>query len=412
MPRAKKVRGVRCVAPGKYQVRVRFLSPETGKEVARFETLEGVTIAEAKARRDEIRVELEDALNGPPKPVDLTLRTYATSWLTSMLRSLGRATGIRYAGDLETHVLPLLGDLPLVELTGRDVRGWLAETAKKVKPNGKPYSGETVAGWYRVLHTVLNAAAADGVIPFNPASHIKPPRNLESGAAKQALTPEELGKVLCLARVHEPDYYAFLSVLALTGMRHGEAAGLRWEDVDETSGVIRIRRSATRGILGSTKTRKTRVVGLSPALQETLREHREALEREGHPGLDEGWMFPVYGKLPKDASPDAPRPAALRHHTALSKPLKRLLELAGIDKHVTVHGLRRSHVDVLRRLGVDAVVEHATVGHSSERMREHYSHVAFDERRHAAEGVARLVLSRSDASAAAVGGGAGDQNGS
>jgi integrase len=75
----------------------------------------------------------------------------------------------------------------------------------------------------------------------------------------------------------------------------------------------------------------------------------------------------------------------------LQKPLDRLLKIGGIDKRITPHGLRRSNVDALRRAGVDGVVEHAMVGHSSERMREHYSSVSLEERREAAERVAQAV---------------------
>jgi len=413
MPRAKKVRGVTRVAPGVFRVRVRALNPATGKEVSRFETLEGAPMAAAVARKAELLAELQEELRGPAKPEVQTFRTYATSWLDATLSSLAHYTGTRYASDLEAHILPQLGDKPVSEITGLDIRTWQAEAARKLKPNGQPYSAESVAGWFRIFHTVLNAAVADGVIPFNPAAHIRPVRSHAPEQRRLALTPAELGQVLALAREHEPAHHAFLATLALTGVRHGEAAALQWDDISEADGVIHIQRSATRGVVGVTKTRKTRVVGLSPALRDILRDHRRELIRQQHPGLAEGWVFPVLGKVPPGASPDTPPPVTLRYHTVLSKPLARLLKKAGITRHVSVHGLRRSHVDALRRVGVDAVVEHATVGHSGDRMREHYSHVGHDERRVAAEGVARLVLaSESSVPQSTVEGELRDANGS
>jgi integrase len=143
------------------------------------------------------------------------------------------------------------------------------------------------------------------------------------------------------------------------------------------------------------KTGRVRRVGLSTDLRDVLREHRQNLLREQHAGLAAGWVFPTYGKRPKGSRVGTPRPVALRHPSCLHKSLRKLLKLAEVKHHVTVHGLRRTHIDVLREAGVDPAVEHATVGHSSHRMREHYSTIRDDERRRAAEAVAqRLVPQR------------------
>ena len=393
MSRRNQVRGITRLAPGRYKVRVRATNPKTGKEVTRFETLEGVTLAVAAARKAELRQELLDELHGPPRPERVTLRTYATSWLASSLPNLTETTSKRYASDLEIHILPKLGDLFLDEVTGQDIRHWQAGAAMAEKADGGAYSPESVNGWFRILHTLLTAAVADGLIPFNPATHIKPIQDRRIDHDKDALTPTELRQVLALAKKHEPDHYAVMATLALTGARHGEVSALRWEDIDVGAGIIRIRRSATRGKVGRTKSGKIRVVGLSPVLQDILREQYNLLVEQNHPGLDAGWVFPTLGKLPKGAPRDDPRPVALRYHTALAKPLKRLMKRAGISKHCSAHSLRRSNVDALRLMGIDSVVEHATVGHSSERMRAHYSHVHEEERRQAAESVANLLFS-------------------
>jgi len=43
---------------------------------------------------------------------------------------------------------------------------------------------------------------------------------------------------------------------AMAGLRQGELLALRWEDVDWTAGLLRIRRSYSRGRLGTPKTRR------------------------------------------------------------------------------------------------------------------------------------------------------------
>jgi hypothetical protein len=65
---------------------------------------------------------------------------------------------------------------------------------------------------------------------------------------------------------------------------------------------------------------------------------------------------------------------------------------AGIEKRFTVHGLRYTFTDVVRRANVDAVVRRALTGH--------YSTVGRDEKRAAVAGVLRLVPpSKQDANA-------------
>ena len=48
---------------------------------------------------------------------------------------------------------------------------------------------------------------------------------------------------------------------------------------------------------------------------------------------------------------------------------------------MTIHGLRRTATDLLRRAAVDPVTAKAIIGHTTDRMREHYSTVGTDEAR-------------------------------
>jgi integrase len=59
---------------------------------------------------------------------------------------------------------------------------------------------------------------------------------------------------------------------------------------------------------------------------------------------------------------------------------------------LTSHGLRRTVTDLLRQAGVDPVVAKSLVGHTTDRMREHYSFVRPAEVRDAADRVAGLVF--------------------
>jgi integrase len=57
-------------------------------------------------------------------------------------------------------------------------------------------------------------------------------------------------------------------------MRRGELLALRWRDVDWDAGLIRVRRTYTRGQFGTPKTRRSsRAVPLADRLGNELRGH-------------------------------------------------------------------------------------------------------------------------------------------
>jgi integrase len=89
---------------------------------------------------------------------------------------------------------------------------------------------------------------------------------------------------------------------------------------------------------------------------------------EQHPGLEHGWVF----------ANGAGKPFG---NGALVVKNRAVLKHAGISKHLTLHGLRRTATDLLRRAAVDPVTAKAIIGHTTDRMREHYSTVGSDEAR-------------------------------
>jgi integrase len=81
----------------------------------------------------------------------------------------------------------------------------------------------------------------------------------------------------------------------------------------------------------------------------------------------------------------------LRTANSLDVAFAKCKETAGITKRFTVHGLRYTFTDLVRRANVDAVVRRALTGHVTEEMQRHYSTVGLDEKRAAIAGVLRLV---------------------
>ncbi|HEX7479414.1 MAG TPA: site-specific integrase, partial [Polyangiales bacterium] len=166
---------------------------------------------------------------------------------------------------------------------------------------------------------------------------------------------------------------------ALTGLRWGEASALKWEDYNEQTRVLQIRRSVCeRELRPLTKTRKARIVGVPEILVGVLRRHREELVAEQHKGLSSGLMFPSRKGTPLSGG-------------RISDALVRGRTDAGITKRFTSHGFRRTLTDLLRNAQVDPVVAAGLTGHETERMRRHYSTVRAGEAVDAGDRVVRLL---------------------
>ena len=223
-----------------------------------------------------------------------------------------------------------------------------------------------------------------------------------------ALSPEQLAAFLEAMRRHYPQHHGLVVLLAFTGLRFCHASALRWEDWDEEAHVIRIVRKHVRGEVGpiSRKKRAPKEYPIEPELAEVLRQHRrrlssekaEELRKQGLRVLDErkldgdGWMFPS-------------NKGTLRTPNSLDRAWAKCLARAGIDKRFTVHGLRYTFTDLVRRANVDAVVRRALTGHVTEEMQRRYSTVGLDEKREAIAGVIRMVPPERPSDAVCDGGG-------
>lgn len=376
----------RLVAPGLwkldtdlYEMRVRGLCPHSGKMRARYLTNFRGTFAEAMAERERLHGELTGRLAAPTERE--LLSDFARSWMSTRLArgDWRETTARRYAEALDLHVLPRFGAVFVDALTPRDIERALAEWAAT-------YQRSTVNGWLRVLRTMLNDAVASGLITTNPAVRVRALRERcdEEGDEDDwtnALAPSELDPYLRGFRAQYPEHFALIVTLVLTGLRWGEATALKWEDIEaaEPVGVLRIRRSQVRAVVrNTTKTGKRRIVPFPVELAELLREHRRKLVEDQHPGLQAGWVFPNGAGHP-------------RANGSLSDANRRVLKLAGLTKHVTIHGLRRTATDLLRRAAVDPVAAKAIIGHTTDRMRQHYSSVGNDETKSIGERVVSLV---------------------
>jgi integrase len=351
---------------------VRIAMRINGKKVERTATLpEGAKLPEAKALAVQLRAELEasgQAQTGERKAQQLpTLAFYAAEWCAGKAAKLRGSVTDEWIHRLAAHVLPVViggrafGEYPLDEIRRMTVEAWAAWAQKAKQKNGRPYSPDTVAGWWRVVTQCLRDAAADYDLP-DPTRRVQAPKieNVPQVRTKVTLTPAQVEALINAAAAMVPGRYAEVALLAMTGCRSGEVFGLHWQEVDFAGGTVTFKHSATRGVLEPTKTGSERIVPMRPRLASILEAHRDQQSRRKREAAT-GLVFPS-------------EVGSYRLEQSLAKPFAILTTALG--QKVTPQILRRSLNTNLGRAGFSAIEIQAILGHSSDAMTARYTHVS------------------------------------
>lgn len=361
--------GVEKLGKQRFKIDGEAIDSRTGRTKQVERILNGVTARQASMIRAE---ELDKIRTGVPdgKREKQRLRDSSESWLKLKTPSVDWRTAETYTYAL-AHVCGEpghkidaeeggLGDFYDDAFTRTDVQTWVNSQL------GFGYSPETIRGWLRVFRQMATDYGwAD------PTFRISLPETPDRGPNK--LNEEQLIAFLAAMRRQYPQHYALTLVLAFTGLRFCHATALRFEDIDEANGVLKIKQKQVRGKVGQVS-RKKKAPNEIPVVKEILdaiRWHRQTMLTDQHPGLASGYIFPSSnGKL-------------FLGTNSLKKAWTASLKAAGIAERFTVHGLRKTFNDVTRRAKVDPLVIKSITGHVTEDMREHYSTVDLSEKRQA-----------------------------
>ena len=178
--------------------------------------------------------------------IDLTRQTLAqfiAEWLAEyILAHRSNRTYEAYAGKLEKHVLSRIGTRRLASIEPRDIRDLYARlrtegtTTRHKEPKARPLSPTTIANVHTILHSAFTWAVREERIPRNPCDFVHPPQ----GEEYEATTFDEEQVPLLLAAIKGHRYEWLWRFQLATGQRHGEATGLRREDVDEARMAARL----------------------------------------------------------------------------------------------------------------------------------------------------------------------------
>jgi integrase len=359
----KQPPGIEQLGPNRWAVRAQARDPRTGRKISKRDVVTG-TRREAQLRQVELRGELRDS---GPRRRRVQMRTYCSTWLASRLPDLKPSVVHKYKNNLHLHIIPALGDLYVDAILPSDVRAFISAKLKQL-------AGNTVLNMLRLLRTIAKDAMAEGLTDRDFCARIEAPKvDGYTDEDPNLLDAEQLGRLLVAI---PKQWLPIVLVLAYTGMRWGEASGLRWMDIDVAAGTIKVRRSNWRGIETEPKTAGSkRVAPLPPRVIELLGK-RPSKRNGGATAL----VFPVRsGAREGNAHMGAP----------LLKVLRRACAAADVP-HITTHGLRRTFNNLARQV-TDRLVAMSIVGHTTDAMHEHYSKVGIGEKIAAQRAVRELV---------------------
>lgn len=386
------------------------------------------------------------------EPTHATLGEFLTEWLRTVEPTLRPGTFDSYSRNVHNHVIAHLGSMRLTKVDAGALNGLyatlLASGRRPSSRRGKGYSPEvveralelraggtslkytaaalraefdetahiskdTLASLLRrhaaaeagdakpagldprtvnYVHTILHRAFRDAVrwgrLARNPADAADPPRGRPKSDAIKTWDAGTVRSFLETTRDECDRLHALWVLLATTGMRRGEALGLRWPDVDLDTGRLHLVQTiiSVRGkvMVGEPKTlRGRRPIALDPTTVKVLKAHRKAMLEER---LQLGAAFTDEGLVFHRLDGRCLRPEGV------SDTFKRTVHRLGLPP-LTIKALRHTWATLALEKGIHPRVVQERLGHSTIAITLGiYSHVAPTLHDEAAEIVADLIL--------------------
>ena len=278
-----------------------------------------------------------------------------------MRAGLRASTARSYRQYIRQYLVPNLGRHRL-----RDLRpGHIAAMHRAIAASEKAPGPVTIRRANATLASALSSAVKAQIVTYNAAKFVELPK--AERPKIRPWEPAELGAFL--------DYVAgdrlapLFELLAMTGLRRGEAIALRWRDVDLQRGVLVVQVSKTKAGEG-------RRVDVGPALVGVLLAHQLAQDVEraawGEAYEDGGYVF-----AREDGRPLEP--------IRVTKRFRTLAVEAGV-RPVRLHDLRQGAASLMLSGGLPLALVSKRLGHSSISITsDTYTHLLEDANRHAAE---------------------------
>ena len=163
---------------------------------------------------------------------------YATSWFRTYSKpNVEAATAKTYERQLKLHILPVLGDLNVEDVTPDHIQTIFNRMTGTKATKDKART---------VLNMILGMAADDGLIPRNPLDSKRLRITGKPSVRTKEYSVEQMQFLIRnIDRIENPTHRAYLALQALHPLRLEEVLGLKWADVDRENMLLHILRAVT-----------------------------------------------------------------------------------------------------------------------------------------------------------------------
>ncbi len=329
-----------------YVVAYNGLDPITGAERRRWHP---AGVSRSDAEKIQRRINQQTASG----PCERTLAGFMSSIWLGTKTTLTHATRNRYRWMIDHNIALRIGSLRLDALRPADLDACYSDLIANGGQRRQGLSAKTVLEIHRVISNALDLAVDRQLIGANPAQRARPPKPSRRSDVPAIWNATQLHQFLKIARPKR--LYPALHLVAHTGMRRGELAGLNWSDLDIAASSLSIVRTcqATMGrtIEGPVKTRTSRRrIDLDPNTVDLLARWRRCLVAEGA-GIEPSTPMFV------NTNHDAPSPESF------SQLFTRTVADSDLPR-IRFHDLRHTHASLLVAAGVPIKVVSERLGHA------------------------------------------------
>ena len=325
---------IRKRSDGRWEGRYVAGHTEEGKPIRK--SVLGKTQAEVK---EKLKAALEEAGRVDVARADeYTVGAWAMNWYNLYAKpNIRESTQRSYEGFLNLRVIPVLGNIPLKKLKARDIQKLYNDTrdhgritkGKTVKNPG--LSASYVQRLHALLHNCLERAVKERLILRNPCDDCIPPKIQKH--EMQTLAQEDIH-----AYLREAERRGVLAMFFLelcTGLRKGELAALRWEDLNTERRTLRIDKQAVAVRGGGVKVTRPKTETSIRTLS-VSKEVIRLLEEEHAKHPDNPYMFP------------SPVTGGMYYPDTVNSLHEKILKGAGL-KHIRLHDMRHPYVKCMTK---------------------------------------------------------------
>jgi integrase len=312
------------------------------------------------------------------EPATVTVGELLHSWLRTVAAYRVRATTLEdYEATIENHIIPRLGSVKAQRLTADAVQAFYSDLREQ------GVGARTVQLCHLRLSQALAQAVKWGILHRNvcqavDAPHVTPKRG-------KVWTAEEARRFLAAGAGTQLE--ALWVLIATTGLRRGEALGVRWQDLDLDERILRVRQSVViyqnKPVMQEPKSPSARrTIKLAPEAVAMLRTHRTA-QLECRLALGSLWHDNDLVFCTGDGK--------VLNPNNLYRTLDKVMARAGVPR-IRLHDLRHSHTTLLLAAGTPIKAVSERLGHAkTSTTLDIYAHVLPDMQDAAAETVSRVL---------------------